>query len=1071
MRKILLLSLFVVSAIGLSHTAKSQGVTTSSMNGFVADNNGEVLPGALVVATHEPSGTKYSAITSVKGLFNIQGMRVGGPYSVNISFVGFQDYKLEGISLQLGQSYTINPQLSDQSIELQAVEIAGTADPDLSTDKTGATTSISKEQITSLPTISRSAQDYYRLTPAASGNSFGGRNNQFNNFSFDGALLNNPFGLDAAVAGGQSAANPISLDAIEQIQVSLSPFDVRQAGFTGAGINLVTRSGSNELSGSAFYFFRNEDLTGGKVSGEDIIVPDLNVSQYGFRLGGPIVKDKLFFFVNGEFERREDAASNFRAADSAGEATQALNGSLQGVSRVLESDLQRVQSALNSAYGYQTGPYEDFLLDRYSDKILVKLDWNAHPDHTVSLKYNYLNAYRDLTANESAIFNRGPSVNTLQFRNSGYRINNDLNSGVLEVNSRFGGNKFANRLLAVAQSFRDRRDPFSTPFPQITIFESGSEYIIAGHEPFSINNELDQDVLQISDNFDIYAGNNVITTGFVFERFSFRNSFNLFAYGSPFQTYGSVDDFIASTDPASPTFDPRSVDPNQEFANDRIKVGQLGIYVQDELYATQNLKLVAGLRVDFPLYFDTEARFMNTDPTFIQQPLIDGDTTQVFGNNTYFDENGNPLVVDNSSFPDSDPLFSPRFGFNWDVNGDQSTIVRGGTGLFTGRLPFVWIANQVTNPFTGFLHVSAEDFKFPQVWKTNVGVDQQLPADIVGSLDLNFSRDINGVLVRNSALGRPTGTLNSPVDNRAVYTPSDVLVFEDPFTGQYPLANVYLFDNETEGYQLNISLQLKKTFKGNWFTTFGYNFTEAKDLNSIPAEISADAFNLNPISGNANQPEVSFSQFGNRHRFISSLSKKFVYGSDRWATTFSAFVEAAEGNRFSYTYFGDLNGDGSITNDLLYVPTTAELNQLQFSGTDAEQAAQRAAFDAYIEQDDYLSDNRGEITEANGGIRPWFSVWDIRILQDLNFNTGDGTKNTLQFSMDILNFGNLLNSDWGVRQLNTSGVEFERPVSVALDGNGEPVYTFETSRSNTFNDDLGLASRWQIQFGLRYIFN
>ena len=1077
MRKNLLSSIFLLLAIAATLPTIGQGVTTSAMNGFITDAQGEILPGALVTAVHEPSGTKYSAVTSAKGLFNIQGMRVGGPYTVSVSFVGFQDYKIENISLQLGQTYPVKAQLSDESIELQAVEIGGSYDVDLSADKTGATTNISTEQIASLPTISRSAQDYYRLTPSASGNSFGGRNNQFNNFSFDGALLNNPFGLDAAVAGGQSAANPISLDAIEQIQVSLSPFDVRQAGFTGAGVNLVTRSGSNDFSGSAFYFFRNENLTGGEVSGEEIVVPDLNVSQYGFRIGGPIIKDKLFFFVNGEFERREDAASNFRAADSQSEASAALGGSLQGVSRVLESDLQRVSSALASSYNYATGPYEDFLLDRESDKILVKLDWNAHPDHTVSLKYNFLNAFRDLTANESAIFNRGPSVNTLQFQNSGYRINNDLNSGVLEVNSRFGGNKFSNRLLAIVQSFRDTRDPFSTPFPQITIFENGSEYIIAGHEPFSVNNELDQDVFQISDNFDIYAGNHVITTGFVFERFKFRNSFNLFNYGSPFTIFPSVDAFIDSTDPTSLNFDPaidgerravQSSGPFFPFANDIIKVGQLGVYVQDEWYAAQNLKLTAGLRVDFPLYFDTEARFQNTDPTFIQQDLINGDTTSAFGNSVYFDEDGNALNVNNANFPESTPLFSPRFGFNYDVNGDQSTIIRGGTGLFTGRLPFVWIANQVTNPFTGFLHTTAEDFDFPQVWKTNIGIDQQLPAEILGSLDFNFSRDVNGVLVRNSALGTPTGTLNTSFDRRSVYNPSDVLV--SPGSG-FGIANVYLFDNETKGYQLNISLQLKKVFAGGVFTTFGYNFTESKDLNSIPAEISADAFNLNPISGNANQPSVSFSQFGNRHRFIGSLSKKWTYANDKLGTTISTFIEVAEGSRFSYTYFGDLNGDGSNTNDLLYVPTVADLNQMVFSGTDAEQAAQRSAFDNYIRQDDYLNDNRGSVTEANGGIRPWYTIWDVRLLQDLYFLTGNGKKNTVQFSFDILNFANLLNSDWGVRQLNTSGVEFERPVGATIGADGTPVYTFDTTRANTFNDDLGLTSRWQIQFGLRYIFN
>jgi hypothetical protein len=487
-------------------------------------------------------------------------------------------------------------------------------------------------------------------------------------------------------------------------------------------------------------------------------------------------------------------------------------------------------------------------------------------------------------------------------------------------------------------------------------------------------------------------------------------------------------------------------------------VGQIGFYIQDEFYASEKLKLTLGLRLDWPLYFDTAPRFPN-DNTDNNGDII-----------PYVDEDGNRVFLDNTMFPEQDPLFSPRFGFNYDLSGDKSTVIRGGTGLFTGRLPFVWIANQVSNPFNGFYNITASDFNYPQVWKSNLGFDKVLPANIVGSLDFNYSKDVNAVLVRNFSLAPPSGNLNSNGfgDDRNVYLPSDVVFYEGDFGPEQ--ANAYVFDNETEGYQFNISTQFRKTFDNGLFATLGYNFTQAEDLNSIPAEISSDAFNLNPIINNANNPELTQSLYGNRHRILGSASKKFTYAGDKLATTLSFFFEYVEGGRFSYTYFGDLNGDGSPTNDILYVPTLQELTAMQFTGTDVEQAQQRTAFNRYIEQDEYLSSRRGDYAEANGGLRPWFSTWDVRLLQDYNFEAG-GKTNTIQFSVDILNFGNLLSSKWGVRQINTSGAEAERPIAVSVDANNVPTYTFDTALSNTFADDLGLNSRWQIQFGLRYIFN
>jgi len=1047
------LSVFIIL---ISSSGVLGQVTTASIDGIVLDQNGEPLPGANIVAIHEPSGTKRGVSTRSNGRFTIPNLRIGGPYTVTASFVGFQKQEQGDITLTLGKTQTVNFQLIEDVTDMSEIVVTAGSE-DINENRTGAATTIDNAEINSLPSITRSAEDIYKLSPSSDGNSFAGRNDQFNNFSLDGSIFNNPFGLDAATPGGQSNAQPISLDAIDQIQVSVAPYDVTQAGFTGAAVNAVTKSGTNNFEGSVFGFYRNEDFTGAKVSGNEIFVPDLTQLQTGISIGGPIVKDKLFFFANFELERREDLGNNFLAS------TPGVSGS--NVSRVEASDLDAVSNILESRYGYQTGPYEQYSHDTDNNKGIFKLDWNISQQHTLTATYNFLDAFREQNAHPSALGRRGPDATTLQFFNSGYRINNDIQSGIIELRSIFG-NRFSNNLQIGYTHFDDSRDPFSEPFPVVNINENGVRYIIAGHEPFSINNRLDQKVFQATNNFDIFADNHTITVGSSIEAFAFDNSFNLGAYfsGQPGGTFApefaSVQDFLdfvesgqfdSAVQFARDTFESNNA--NDGWALAETNVGQWAVYAQDKWKINERFTFTYGLRMDLPLYFNTSEKIEEN----IERK---GGTVSEGGTYapdvTYFDEKGNAVQFDHTQLPDQKPLLSPRIGFNWDVNGDQTLQLRGGSGMFAGRFPFVWVGNQVANPDFFFYTVTDPDFKFPQVWRSDIGVEKTLDGGWLFSTDLIFTKDLNAMIVRNFGLQPPSGNL-SGVDNRQFYLSSDRA--EGPFGGP---TNAYVFSNTDKGHSFNWTLEAKKQWENGLFVTMAYNFLDARDLSSIEAEISSDAFERNPTLGDVNNPGLSPSLYGNRHRLIGTANKTFNYGDGKWATTFSLFFEYAQGGRFSYTYSGDANGDGSGLNDLIYIPTESELSSFTFSGAASEQQAQRQAYNQFIEQDDYLSERRGEYAEKYAILSPWRSRWDLRVLQDLNMGN-----NKLQFSVDVLNVGNLLNSDWGVSQspVNT------QPIGISVDpSTQEPTYSFDTSQQNTFTDNFDLASRWQIQFGLRYSF-
>ncbi|CAM3483641.1 carboxypeptidase regulatory-like domain-containing protein [Zobellia roscoffensis] len=1038
-------------------------VTTSNMSGSVVDDQNLPLLGANVVVVHTPTGTKSGAITNEDGLFKILNLRVGGPYTVTVSYVGFKEQSLDEIYLSLGKTFTLDVVLATESQALDEVVVISDRGGTFGSDRTGSETSVGRRELTKLPTISRSAEDFTRLEPSASGTpgtgglSFGGRNDQYNNFSLDGSFFGNPFGLDASGPGGQTSSQPISLDAIDQIQVSLAPYDVTQSGFTGATVNAVTKSGTNEFHGSVYGFFRNESLTGGKIRGEDVVKPDLKQNQYGVSIGGPIIKNKLFFFANFERDQRDDLGTSGWVPNT---GSGAINES-----RVLESDLVTVQSAL-AGLGYDTGRYEGFTYGAESTKGIFKLDWNINDNHRLALIYNFLNSSKEKPAHPTALGVRGPNVQVLQFENTGYEINNNIQSFQMELNSTFGENA-TNKLQVGYSHFDDFRNPFSSPMPAITIQDGAqSNYIIAGHEPFSINNTLDQKVFQITNNFNYFMGNHTFTVGASFEKFQFDNSFNLGAYGydengdfiqevGAFASYPDLAAFQA--DVADGTLAAALTNAQNIFTNSNAagvgnpggwalaetNVGQFSFYLQDDWSVTPDFKLTYGVRFDKPLYFDTDDKIQEN---IARKPFTFDPTISYFNPQT-----DQETLLDSESLPNNDFLISPRVGFNWDVNGNQTTQIRGGSGVFTGRFPFVWLGNQVQGLDSFFYQIVDPDFKWPQVWRTNIGADHRFDSGIILTADVSYTKDLNGAHVQNWGLRNPSATLNAPGDNRPIYAATD--------KGN----NAYVFTNSDKGRIWNASLKAQKTWDNGLFASVAYNYLNAQDVNSIEAEITGDAFDFNPNLGDANQDVLSYSKYGDTHRVIGAAAKQFNYGNNnKWSTTISTFFEYAQGGRFNYTYAGNINNDSSFqNNDLLYIPTSAEVQQMQFSGV-----GQADAFERFIQQDEYMSDNRGEYFDRYGALAPWRGKWDVKFLQDYRFNVSEDKVHTIQFSIDILNFGNMLNSDWGVIQQPNS----LNPLSVTVDTNNVPTYTFNEQLTETFGYDSSLFSRWQMQFGLRYIF-
>ena len=1073
---VLALTLTVTSAPPL----QAQGVTTSSVNGLVTDLDGNPLAEATVVALHVPTGTRYRAVVRPGGAYNLPNLRVGGPYTITASFIGMEPKTQENVILNLGQAFRLDFALVRRAVEVEEVEVAAGVNAILNAGRTGAETNLGPVEVALTPSVKRSVRDLTKLDPRSDGNfSFAGRNWLYNNLSVDGSYFNNAFGLDDPTPGGQTNAEPIPYDAIEQVQVSIAPFDVREGGFTGANVNLVTRSGSNDWRGSVYSYFRSDAIQGNTVEGQEVVAnPDQSFVQAGATLSGPIIRDRLFFFLNAEVERTDDPGSNF-VADEDGDVT-------FGESRVSAAVMDSIQTVLLANYGYDTGPYQGYTHETDNNKVLFKLDYNLNEDNTLTFRANFLDSRRDLgphpfvlSANNTG---RGPNESSLPFRNSGYRINNDLQSYAFEWNTRKAG--FANRFFASYNRMRDNRDPFSAPFPTIEIAEGGVTYTTAGHEPFSIHNILDSDVLQFTNNLTLFQGDHAITLGANYERFGFFNSFNIFRNGlfqlpagvATGSTFQSLDAFFEATDnDGVDDIDLNGFIGTGPFKGENIDVGALSFYAQDEFTVDPRFSLTFGLRVDLPQYY--------TEP--VDNPYSRGLTA--------LDENGNPETVDQSELPGTTMMWSPRVGFNWNAVGDRRTQVRGGSGVFTGRIPFVWFGNVISNPGANpnlypapgapqipteqgsilqqsfDLNAMDPDFEWPQIWTTDIAVDQQLPWGLLGTLELIYSRDLNAIYMRNADLVAPVGTVPG-VDGRPYYgAPNHEL---NPDFG----AGIYVIDNVDEGSATNLSAQLRKTWESGLSAMVAYNFTDAEN-NLQSTEIASVLWQTQPVQGNPNQPGLAPSQFGPRHRIVASLT----YGK-QWSaslrTQVGLFYETAEGNRYtgaggnrySFVYSSDVNGDGVSGNDLIYIPRDASEIVLVDDPTYGTAAEQWERLDAFIAQDDYLSAHRGEIAERNGAVNPWYSNLDLRIVQDIAFGSGS-KRHAFQLSVDMLNFGNLLSSDWGVRKAAIPAATSPlRMVSAPDLGTDTPPAFVFTGPGQTFGANPDQFSRWRAQFGVRYFF-
>ena len=1058
-----------------------QGVTTAAMSGVITDKAGSGLPGATVIAVHTPTNTQYVAPTNSDGRFNIQNMRVGGPYTVRVTFVGYQDSQRDGVYLSLGQNLRLDVNLSEATTQLAGVEISGRQDPVLNSQRSGAATNVQKEQIERLPTISRSFQDFTRLTPQANGNSLSGRNGRFNNIQIDGASNNDLFGLGTTGApGGQAGTNPISLDAIQEFQVVLSPYDVRQGRFSGGGINAVTRSGTNDLSGSAFVFGRNQNTAGKSPTpnsaGERTKLDKFNDYQAGFRLGGPIIKDKLFFFVNGEITRRS-APLLFRVAERNADGTNQTGSDV--VSFVNTTQLQQISDKLRNDYGYDAGSFGEINAETKSNKAFARLDWNISQNHQLTLRHNFVDASDD---------NITRSQTNFRFGNNGYQFLSKTNSTVLELKSRFG-NQFANNLLIGYSTIRDSRSALGSLFPSIEI-TSGNGSIFAGSELSSVANRLDQDILEINDNFNIFAGKHVITVGTNNEIFKFDNLFVQSTEGR--YNFPTVDAFLAGT------FSGTGFRYRQNFAlpggkpTAKFGAAQFGVFAQDEYSVTDNIRLTGGIRFDLPVYFDKPSANPKVEATFANAttgPVYDLKTDRL---------------------PKSRLQISPRIGFNWDVKKDQTLQLRGGVGVFTGRPAYVWISNQYgntgvdfaqydtntsgttiptgglgltqnyttlrdnirTSPATaarGSIAVTDKDFRNPQLVRTNLATDFRLPLGIVATLEGIYSKTLNDVLPQDINLVTPTATV--PGDGRPLYPTNRQRNSAD-------FNNVILLTNTSKGYQYSITGELKKQMTSNLFASAAYTYGQSRDLYSGSSSTAVSTWEFNPHAGNPNNLELSWSNFDLRHRVIGSLSYRKAY-ANHFATTISAFYSGQSGNPYSFSYYGgDLNGDGgsftSNSNDLIYIPRTRDEIILVTDGPNDRRTLDQQwnELNAFIENDKYLSEHRGQYAARNGGRTPWMHRVDVRLLQDVYTKIGS-KDHTIQLSVDVINFGNLLNKDWG-RDYFVSNGNFGtlRYQGVEATG-GRPTFSFGsgTAASPTVGYQISqLASRWQAQFGVRYLF-
>jgi len=1078
----MLLSLLLGSA-----TIMAQ-VTTSSLSGKITDSKGEALAGATVVAVHVPSGTQYATFCDNAGNYRIQNMRVGGPYKVDVSFVGYSTSTYTDIVLKLGETYVQNGQLTETTTSLQEVVVtAGIRNSILSSERSGTMTNVSGRDLVNMPTINRSIADFMKFTPQAQGNSFGGRDGRFNTITIDGAAFNNNFGLSSnPLPGGE--AQPIALDAIEEISVSMAPYDVRQSQFTGASINAVTRSGDNTFKGSVYSYIRPENFTGNTVDGREVSgARDRSSLNFGGRIGGPIIKNKLFFFLSGEYGTESVPGVSWKPS------TDGVSDADLMISRTTEADMIRVRDHLINTYNYDPGKYKDF--DPFKNenyKILGRIDWNISKNHKLTLRYNDVVGTSDQQTNSNSgpLSLRGSSrigIQSMAFSNAFYGFKNTVRSMTGELNSSFSP-KISNKFLASYTFIQDTRTSNSDIFPFVDIWKDGDAYMSFGYELFTFNNDVTNKTLTITNNLTFNLNKHTLTAGLSFDRLFFRNSY--IREGTTYYRYASVDDFINSANPIGfgVTYGYNGVDAPGATATFGFAAG----YLQDEWQVVPKLKVTYGVRLELPLYLDK----LQDNPAIAALTFADG------------------KKIDVSTWPNSQLVVSPRLGFNWDVKGDRSLQIRGGSGIFTGMLPFVWFTNQPTNsgtlqspeigwaagnanlngldfhpdykeflesnptlfpttpgslPSNSTLAQVGKDFKFPQIWRSNLAFDIELPWNMVFTGEAIYSKDINAVQQIDINLAEPTGTL-AGADNRIYWSSSTAARVVSSIRAATELVNA------TKGYQYSLTAMLTKNFSKGFSGMFAYTYTMAKDISANPGSSAYSAYSSNTSVGSLNDPELSYSNFSTPHRLIGNVSYKLEY-ANHLATTFSLVYAGYQTGRWTYTYSNDLNGDG-VSSDIMYVP--GQPNDLRFVDYNGMSAADQAAtFWNYVYNNEYLHSRMGKYAERYGEVQPWIHRFDAKILQDVFANFGSDRKYTLQVSLDLLNVGNMINDSWGTYTYNPlASYENVRPLTVVSRGSStsQPTYRLNASSLQDFKDkttlskSLSTGSTWGCLLGVRLIF-
>ena len=1083
-------------------------VTTSSLSGVVVDQNGEPVIGAAVLALHEPSGTVYGAVTNADGRYTIQGMRTGGPYKVDFTCLGYQEATYTGVTLQLAETFTLDAKIAESSEFLEAtVVIADAASKFNSQERTGAVTNINNSQITAIPTVNRSITDVTRLSPyGGNGMSFAGSDGRLANFTVDGANFNNNFGLSSNLPGG---GNPISIDAIEELQVVISPYDVRQTNFIGGGVNAITKSGTNTFKGTAYIYHKNENMQGDAVDGEQISgARDKNRSTtYGFTLGGPLVKNKLFFFVNAEMIKVPSIVNRWKgSSDGKADAN-------NFISRTTNADLQRVSDFVKSKYGYDTGSWTDFPANESNYKILARLDWNINQQHKLALRYNYTknNVWNSPNGTSmdggTRMADARMSQNSMSYANAMYSMNNLVNTWSLDLNSRLSDN-LSNQFLATYSKLDDIRGTNSEEFPFIDILDGDlmedgkgtNNYMALGYELFTWNNAVHNTVANIKDDLTWYLGKHKITGGINFEYQMADNQY--MRNGTGYYRYNSVSDFLNGAAPEIVCLT-YGYDGEQKPAA-RVQFYKAGIYAQDEWNATDRFKLTYGLRLD--------GLFFNNGDLMTNKAVYD---LKYYPKANNYEE----THIDTGKWPTSKVTFSPRVGFTWDVFGNKSLKVRGGTGLFSGRLPLVFFTNMPTNgglvqyqaqinaknakakgfsmdEFAGGLvtdkdgkatvaallnklqslgyptTVSPEDgtvpsavngvdpkFKMPQVWKTSLAFDYTFPTSFPLSLTGEgiFNKTINAVSISDWSIPDVGGFARSNgVDNRPIYP-----------SGYRTGTKAFVLENTSKGYGWSANVTLNAQPIEGLSLMAAYTHTVSKEITGMPGSAAESAFTYVPTSEGPNYIKLHNSQYVTPDRVVASATHH-----DKSGNHYSLIYEAWRGGyNYSFMTVNDMNGDG-YNYDAIYIPTDEQVSNGDFRFVSQDDATR---FMDYVHNNSYLSQHQGEYAEANSVYSPWVHRLDLSYKHDFSVMIGK-TKNTLQLSLDIKNILNLFNSSWGVAKYLNPAIGSDPRILKYEGVDAQGYATFSTPSSisgstQTWTSNHSLGQCWYASIGIKYLFN